>query len=488
MIFTPKLAALMMAASLASIAVPAAAQFRPQPLQPLTMTSEPGRQSYHSDMRGVFNGKSVAYRAELSDTLVKDKAGQPITTIFAHSYVATAAKDPNARPVIFAFNGGPGGASVFLHFGALGPKIFETDLDGKSTVRSTKLVDNPIAMLDVADLVFLDPPNTGYSRTLPGVDPKQLYSIDGDSEAMTQAVVNWLRTHKRTGSPVYLYGESYGSMRAVAMARDLVRSLEKVDVAGVMFGGNSFGYFQKGQMPDILYKANMLPMMASVAWYHGKIDNKGQSWEQAVDKARLYARTEYISALMLGNRASTETRHAVMKALPGIIGIDERYFRAKDTIVIQGDFFTELLKDRNLIVDGNDGRETRSAQGEPTTISPFARYGEAMESQARETFHATGLEPYIPVNTKLNGAWNYYVAGAMALDVTLANVMRDKPDLRVLMTQGRFDTLTTLGNSEYIMAQTRLPLERYSEAYYDGGHSLLPQPEVMAALRAFVTR
>ncbi len=482
---TPRFVAVALAASLAFVGPPAAAQFRPPPLQPLTMTSAPGQRAYQAERVGVFNGQQVTYRAELTETLVKDKDGNTLTNVFAFSYLAEAQKNAK-RPVVFIYNGGPGGASVFLNFGALGPKIFEPDLDAKATAPSTQLVDNPLAPLDVADLVFLDPPDTGYGRTLPGVDTKPLYSIDGDSEAMSQAVVNWLRAHDRMDAPVYLYGESYGSMRAVAMARDLVRSPHKVEVAGIMFGGNSFGYFQKGQMPDILYSANALPMMASVAWRHGKIDNKHQTWDQAVDKARRYAHTDYISALMLGNRATPATRRAVMKTLPGIIGIDETYFRNKDTIVIEGDFFTELLKDRNLIVDSDDGRKTRPAATKGPANSPFARYGSAMEAYVRDTFRANDLGPYVPVNTKLNSAWNYYVSGAMALDVTLAEIMRDRPSLRVLMTQGRFDTLTTLGNSEYIMAQTHLPLNRYSEAYYDGGHSLLPQPEVMAAIRTFL--
>lgn len=475
------------AASLVLAGAPAEAQFRPPPLQPLYMTSAPGPRTYQAERVGVFNGKTVPYRAELTETMVKDKDGGPITGIFALSYVAKA---PGAerRPVVFIYNGGPGGASVFLNFGALGPKIFEPDLDGKASAPSTKLVDNPLAFLDVADLVFLDPPDTGYSRTPAGVDTRRLYSIDGDSEAMSQAVVNWLRTHDRLNAPVYLYGESYGSMRAVAMARDLLRAPQKIDVAGVMFGGNSFGYFQKGQMPDILYQANALPMMASVAWFHGKVDNRRQTWEQAVDKARRYAHTDYISALMLGNRAPPATRRAVMKALPGIIGIDENYFRSRDTMVIEGDFFSQLLKDRGLVVDGGDGRKTHPASDRGETASPFARYGSAMETLARDTLGANELGPYVPFNPKLNPSWNYYVAGAMALDVTLAEVMRDKPDLRVLMTQGRYDTLTTLGNSEYLMAQTRLPLGRYSEAYYDGGHSLLPQPEVMSAMRTFLKR
>lgn len=468
-----------LAATVVALAAPAAAQVAPQPLQPLTMTSQPGPRQFRVERQGVFNKTKVRYDVELVETIVKDGAGKPSASLLSTAYVAKDVADPSRRPVIFAFNGGPGGAAEFLRFGALGPKIFPS---GKP---NTPLADNPLSPLDAADLVFLDPPETGYSRTLPGGNPDRYYSIDGDSEVMSQAVVDWLRAHHRLSSPVYLLGESYGTMRAVAMARDLAREPEKIEVAGLMLAGNSLGYGQKGQMPDILFTANALPMMASVAWNYGKIDNKGQTWTQAVDKARRFARTTYIDALMQGYELDDATREAVVRQLPALIGIPERYFREHHTIVVK-DFLSELLRDRGLVVDGNNGRETHPAGGDHDRSNPFPAWGRAMDAYVADDLRISGMPPYIPADMTLNPKWNYYTAGAMALDVTLAKAMRDNPKLRVMLVQGRYDTLTTIGNSEYIMRQADLDRSRYSIAYYDAGHNLAPQPEILNAIHGFV--
>ncbi len=474
-----------LSAAAISLASPVAAQFAPKPLAPLTMTAVSAQPVFTADHVGTFNGKRVRYRSEVAETIIADRDGKPAAHLFSYAYIAQTTVKAAARPVIFAFNGGPGGSSVFLHLGALGPKILPMALNpGDPIVPGNGLIDNPQSPLDVADLVFLDPVETGLSHLEPGADGRPFYSIDGDSEAMSRQVINWLTMHGRLDSPVYIYGESYGTMRAVAMGRDLARGAPALRVAGLLLGGNSLGYFQKGQMPDILFAANALPMMASVAWYHGAIDNKGQTWRQAVDKARAFAETDYVAALMQGYQLDDATRDAIVRKLPSIIGIREAYFRDKHTIVAS-DFLRELLRDRGLLVDGNDGRKTIPANAERSP-PPFQRYADAFETYLRGPLGVADVKPYQPVNMALNPVWNYYTAGAMALDVTLSKLMLDAPAMRVMLVQGRYDTLTTLGNSEYIMRQANLDWHRYQIAYYDGGHSLIAQPEIMSAIRRFV--
>ncbi|MCW4460901.1 hypothetical protein OK349_04225 [Sphingomonas sp. BT-65] len=460
-------------------ATPAAAQIAPPPLVPLVMTAEPGPRRFVAQHRAVVNGKKLAYRSEVSETIVREKAGgKAAASLVAIAYLADGVRDPAKRPVIFAFNGGPGGASGFVNLLALGPQAC-------ARPAACQLAPNPNSPLDAADLVFVDPPDTGYSHILPGVDRQQFLSIDGDSAALTAQAISWLRDHGRLDSPVYLLGESYGTMRVVAMARDLRRSAPSVRVAGLMLAGNSLGYFQKGQMPDILYTANALPMMASIAWYHGRIDNRTQSWTEAVDKARLFARTNYIAALMQGRELAAGEKRAIMDALPAITGIDRSYFEKNDTIVVD-DFNKRLLEDKGLVLDSYDGRETHPA-GYKDDFSMMALFGASLDRYAAEQLQSPGLGPYLAFNLKLYPTWNYYTSGAMALDRTLAEEMRGSDRLRVLLVQGKYDTMTTLGNSEYIMRQTNVVPQRYAVAYYEGGHMLSPTTEFMNRLRAFVT-
>ncbi|MCP3733828.1 hypothetical protein M9979_02910 [Sphingomonas sp. RP10(2022)] len=474
--------ALLSTAAIAAAVTSTQAQIAPQPLVPLTMTSQPGPRIFRSSHEGIFDGRELSYTAEVSETIIKDIAtGKPTASLFATSYVATTPTG-KPRPVIFAFNGGPGASAVFLQFGALGPKIV-SDIGHPDR----GLIDNPRSPLAVADLVFLDMPETGYSHILPDGQKSAFASVDGDSAAMSRMAVTWLQSHGRLNAPVYIYGESYGTMRAVAMARDLARGQPAIKVAGLMLGGNSLGYFQKGQMPDILYAANALPMMASVAWYHGRIDNKGQTWQQAVDKARLFARTDYIAALMQGYELTEAERDRVIARLPALIGLPAENFTGRNSIV-PADFQAELLADRHLVVDGDDGRITHPAGERESLTQMLALYDKLMADYAATQIGVTGLGAYHGFNTVLNPGWNYYTSGAMALDVTLADEMKADPSLRVMLVQGRFDTLTTIGNSEYIMRQAKLDRSRYSIAYYDGGHRLIAQPEVLDAISTFVTQ
>lgn len=466
-------------ALLLTIAAASLAQVSPPELQPLSMTSEPGPRAFRVERSGRFNGKRVSYTIEVAETLLRDASGQRTASLFSCSYIAT--KSAANRPVIFAFNGGPGFASAWMNFNALGPKILARELD--VGVARLPLVDNPLSPLDVADLVFPDPVDTGYSYNLSESSKSQFYSIDGDSEAMSQLVINWLRTHGRLSSPVYLIGESYGTMRAVAMVRDLARGAPAVKVAGVMLAGNSLNYRQRGRIPEVSFKANALPMMASVAWYHGRIDNKGQTWAQAVGKAQSFARGPYVGALMMGYRLDEKTREEILRQLPSLIGIPESYFRKNHTIVV-ADFKSELLRDKGLVLDGDDGRITHLAD-EPGDRN-IDLYRKAMEGYASE-LGVTGLGGYNALNLALNPRWNYVTAGAMTLDVTLAQAAKDNPALRIMLVQGRYDTLTTIGNSEYVMAQSDLPWERYVQVNYDGGHMLIAQPEAMSAIRTFVS-
>ena len=250
-----------------------------RPLRPMTMIARNGPRTFTTWHRATFNDHSLSYRAILAETIIENPAGTPAVSVFTTSYVAEDASDPAQRPVLFIFNGGPGASSIFLHFGSLGPKRLSSLKAVDFGSGSNPLIDNPNSVLDAADLVFLDPADTGFGHSAPGA-AEQFRSVDGDSESLTQVVINWLRTHHRMNSPKYLYGESYGSMRAVAMARDLARSDTNVVVNGVVLGGFAITFGQNGRVPSPIFVATEIPMMASVAWHYGKIDNRNQTWRR----------------------------------------------------------------------------------------------------------------------------------------------------------------------------------------------------------------
>ena len=167
---------------------------------------------------GRFNGQSVSYKATAGETYLKDKDGKPLAAIFSISYVKDG-KDPN-RPVTFLFNGGPGSGSLWLHMGAFGPKRVAIPSDARDDgAPPYPIVDNPESLLDVTDIVFIDPVGTGFSHALGKTDPKDYWGVTKDAKSIAEFIRIWLNENGRWNAPKYLGGESYGTTRSAAVAQ-----------------------------------------------------------------------------------------------------------------------------------------------------------------------------------------------------------------------------------------------------------------------------
>lgn len=179
--------------------------------QPETQAQTPAPlRAFTTEHRGTFNGVKLRYTANVGEIILQDETGTPTASLFATSYVRKDVKpqDIPQRPVLFLFNGGPGAASMWLHVGAFGPKRVKLPQDIAADVTPPfQLVDNTFTVLDVADVVFIDPPETGYSRVLSGVDPKQFRSAAGDAKAIAQFIAKWSESNGRDGSPKYVLGD-----------------------------------------------------------------------------------------------------------------------------------------------------------------------------------------------------------------------------------------------------------------------------------------
>ena len=169
---------------------------------------------------GTFNGRKVDYVATVAATTINGADGQPAVRFVTTAYTAVGAEAAR-RPVLFAFNGGPSSSSSTLHMVALGPKRIAVAQDPKAPAPVASMADNPLTVLDVADIVFVDPAETGFSRILPGGKRDYFYSLEGDSQSVSDLVVAWVKANGREASPKYVLGESYGTQRAAFMAGQL---------------------------------------------------------------------------------------------------------------------------------------------------------------------------------------------------------------------------------------------------------------------------
>jgi carboxypeptidase C (cathepsin A) len=463
----------------------------------LTLMAETGSRRFSRDQQGVFNGITLAYRVTLEEAILKDRDGKPATSIFTTSFVANETKSRASRPVVFVFNGGPGGASNVLLFGAFGPKRLRSFTSAAQADPATPLVNNPWSILDATDLVFIDPPETGFGRPLPGTDPKIFRSNDGDSYAVGQFILHWLHENKRFGSPVYIAGESYGSLRAVMLARDLLAATPRVQVNGLLLISQAIYYngpasFGLKRIPDPMRAITRLHDVTALAWYHGLIDNRGQTLEQAIGAARQFEQTGYATALIKGNRLTETERKDIAKDLAKHTGLPDSYFLANNLRV--QNLRHDLLVARGLALGQFDGRETEALQ---SAVADEDRDWEkavlgltrAMERYAAGTLGAKTLPAYrtiVPDPYGFEKTWQYIAPPNPGLDVVLEEQMRANPKLRVMVPQGVFDTTSSMGATEALFAQMAVPRDRVTITYYPGGHMLYSDIEGMKAFNADV--
>lgn len=467
----------------------------------VTRMADLGPRQFSAERTGTFGGRKMAYKAELSEMLVRDRTGKLATSMFTTSFIATSDRVA-ARPVVFFFNGGPGGSSNTLMFGAIGPQRLKKFDPAAMADPKTPLVPNDEAILDTADLVLIDAPETGFGRPLPGSDPKTFRSNDGDASAFAQVIQRWLSDHGRLSSPVFLAGESYGTIRAVLLARDLRVATPKIELTGLILISQAMWYNGPDtnnikRIDNPIKAINSLPDIAALSWYHGLIDNKAQTLEQAVRAAQVFALGDYAGALVAGERLPEANRKNIADRLAALTGVPATVWLAQRLRL--DDVRRQLLASRNLALGQFDGRETEPLAGVPNDAdrdfkTMMTALTLASERTARDLFHATGLPEYlsiVPDPFAFEKSWNFIAAPNAGPDIVLREQMAANPGMRLLVTQGVFDTTTTMGETDYQFSQIGTPRDRTSFAYYPGGHMLYSDDDGRIAflqdLRAFVS-
>ena len=453
---------------------------------------------------GTFNGQKLRYTATVSDVLLRDAAGAPAALATTIAYVRDDVPDPARRPVMFAFNGGPGASSSPLHMSALGPVIRTAAAAGDRNGGGYR--DNAASPLDAVDLVFIDPVGTGFSRPLPGTDPKGFYSVTGDARSVKTVIVDWLRANHREASPRYLAGESYGTSRAatiVGMAQDLPLD----GVLLIALAAENPGR----EMPFVA----ALPTMAAGAWYHGRIDRKGRSVSQVFDETVQFARTDYVTALIRGASLPLAEKRRVAARMSTLIGLPADFIEQHDLRVSKNDWMFNILKDRTLrtglldvtvtapLEPGQDGAIDDPALGVVPKRAPGAAAAPppspaelgAIPSPAvgrylTEQLGFPSTDTYYGVNFSVNAQWNY--EGRANPFTGLGAAMRGNPKLRLFWAAGYYDLTTPAYSGRYTLDEAGVPAGQLTAAYFAGPHGVYDHPENLVrftqAVRAFVTK
>lgn len=446
---------------------------------------------------GVFNGKTVHYVAAVESMDVVNATGQPAARIVSFAYWKEGTPVDPARPVIFAFNGGPISPSLYLHLGVMGPKriAVPAELDAPASVY--RFVDNGYSLLDAADLVFFDPASTGFSRVLPGVAAKDYFSVKTDGQQTAAFIYGWLLRHARLSSPVYILGESYGTLRAVEAAAQLAEMAQPVRVDGVVLMGqavNIVEYVQRRQ--NIVSYVVSLPTLAAIAWYHNKVDRRGMELEQFMDQARQFAEQEYLPALFKGNQLPAAQRDQIAQSLQRFSGIPAAYYQQHQLRITKQEFRRELLRDQSLLLGETDGRYTGPAtQSEDPAHRILIPFEAFWLDYVHHDLNYSTQESYL-IDSPVRGLddWNWGASGPFSdwpYGERVAGLFKSNPRFRLFLANGDFDLQTTVAAAELAAREASWPPERTQLRAYPGGHMSYTIEDsarrFTTDLRAFVT-
>jgi carboxypeptidase C (cathepsin A) len=432
-----------------------------------------------------IGGRTIRYKAVVTELPMPGADGAPVAVGVSYAYVAQVAVDPAKRPVVFVFNGGPGASSSPLHLQAFGPR----------RIVNTRIEDNPHSLLDVADLVFIDPVGTGASMPIKDRDASSYWGVGGDARGVSAMIEAWCRANGRTASPRILMGESYGTTRALAILNEDAKAKKPLP-AGVILLALAIGDADGPVLNEVVH----LPTFAAAAWYHGAIDRGGRTLSQHYERALTFAQTEYAPALMRGSALTAAERARVAEGMAQLIGVPAATIESHDLRLDNYDFMLGLLASKGLRTGQLDARATRAiaeSKLRPPFDDPSMSLGSGSAAQV-ESYLADELgyavpSPYRSLNLGINFRWNWdkdYGGSYRALSLApfLKAAMDAKPDLRVFAAGGYYDITTPVYAGQFALDQAGVPASRVTYARYAAGHSIFEDEPELTKLSADLRR
>jgi carboxypeptidase C (cathepsin A) len=429
-------------------------------------------------------GQEIRYTATAATLVMKAEDGTAKATAFYVAYTRDDTTDVTRRPLTFAYNGGPGSASVWLHMGAFAPrKVLLTD-DGFALQPPARVVENENSILDATDIVFIDPISTGYSRPAPGENPNQFHGVNEDTQWVAEFMRLYISRNNRWGSPLFLAGESYGTTRSASLSGYLQQRfgiyLNGIVLISAVLNFQTLRFDTGNDLPPVMF----LPTYTATAWYHKKLPADLQAnLAKAVQESRVFAEGEYNQALMKGDKLTGDERARVVQRLARLTGLTPKYLEQTNLRITVPRFTKELLRDQRRTVGRIDSRFTGidlDAAGERYETDPSQSNYSGAFTQAFYDYIRRDLKFEVDLAYETSGPvrpWNYEPWENSYVNVaeTLRGAMSRNQHLKVLIANGYYDLATPFFAVEYTVDHLGLDpslAKNVSMTYYEAGHMM----------------
>ena len=460
----------------------------------------------------TVGGEEIAYTATAGRIVLKEDDDTKKASFFFTAYTKDH-EDPADRPIVFAFNGGPGSSSVWLHLGIFGPKrVLLTD-EGNAESLPGRLIDNDQTLLTHADLVFIDPVSTGYTRAIEKDDERSYHHFEKDIETVGAFIRMYLTRYNRWASPKFVGGESYGTTRTAGLAGHLM-SRYGIFLNGVILissvlsfqtialDSSTYTFHRGNDLPYVVY----LPSYTATAWFHDALAPELQDRDltDLLAEVEEFAETEYLLALQRGSRLDDETTDTIAQRLSAYTGLDEQFIRRSDLRIEKFHFMKELLRDRGVTVGRLDSRYRgvdRYAVGvmlehDPSLDVWMGPYTATFNDYVRRDLGYESDLVYEILNPKV-WPWNYekFQNAYVEVSETLRDAMTKNPGMGVYVASGYYDLATPYFATEHTLSHLGIEDElrdNIEVSYFEAGHMMYvhkPSIEKLGPeLRAFVER
>ena len=447
-----------------------------------------------TEHQAKIGGKNVKYTVTAGTMLMKNDKGEPHALFGYTAYVDDSA-DKASRPIMFAYNGGPGSASIWLHMGVLGPQRAVVTDAGFSPNGPFKRVENEYSIIDEADLVMIDPVGTGFAKPVGEGEGKDFWGVDQDIKSVSEFIVQYVTENGRWASPKYVLGESYGGMRTGGVSYYLLNQ-HKLALNGVIlvspFMEIAVGAAGAGiDLPHVMF----IPTFAATAWYHDALEDKAEDFEAFMDEVEEFALNEYAPALLMGQRLSAADRQDILSKLSHYTGLSEEYWDRANLRIDEGRFTKELLRDKGETAGRVDSRfkgNTINQMGESAFYDPMLTaigpsFLAAFMDYYRSDLNVEGAAEY-KVSGELYRDWDWrhkqpdlggYMNPVANTSVDLGMAITQNPGMKVLVQQGYFDLATPHLATEYYIDHLNIADELRDNielAYYEAGHMMYLHP------------